>query len=201
MIRAIICKYCGLEFNWHSNLVRRFCSSECRSDYYALIYIAPRRRIRQFGNCIVCGQVFKAKANKNTCSLECRRARVKAKLRARRDSIRVRDKAYRAANREKINATRKLYLYKENKEKHQIRDKSYRKVNRDRIRAYREANRARDRARASAYFASHREQERARWRAYWDQLRIAPTIIRGIFGDDMEPRTARNTLKSLGLLP
>jgi hypothetical protein len=80
----------------------------------------------------------------------------------RRERKRERDRAYRAANRDKVNAQRRAY-YGANRDKELARKRAYYDANRDKLlaqqRSYRVLNRDKMRARNRAYNASKRRRE------------------------------------------
>jgi hypothetical protein len=162
--------------------------------------------------CVVCGTEFESKSSRAlTCRNECRCERMaavrSAYCEANRGYVHARRKAYFKANRERITAVRRAYL-KANRERlrawRKAFNKAYYEANQERLRArnkaYYEANRERLIAWQKAYYEANREYAAAWHKTHEAQLRIAPTIIRGIFGDEMAPRVARNTLKGLGLI-
>lgn len=103
----------------------------------------------------------------------CKNAQKRAYREANREKINARDRAYREVNREKI-ATKARAYYKANREKIDAQKRDYHEANREkcnaRNRAYREANRETLAARSRAYHAENREQVNARSRAYTRKL-------------------------------
>ena len=73
----------------------------------------------------------------------------------------VRDKAYREANREKLKARKKAY-----RESNPEKIKAYREANREEMKAYREANREKLKALSKAYYEANREKISARQKVY-----------------------------------
>lgn len=130
MTPALECLVCGAPMRRHqSGTQPRACSIECKKELRRRRERANRQTRKQDKKCVICGEPFKPKSSKNTCSEKCQEAQRTARCRARYRKYRSDPLKRRAMNQKVRERMRRLSLDPEFRARHASYQAEYRRRN------------------------------------------------------------------------